>query len=232
MLALRRIALSGDHSSLLASRSAETPHPHETDAVRSTGSLADGDRSGNQVRAARLVRRYYTKTRAGHGDVEEALRFLNHASHILGNPARRAEYDADARRNRRAATRVTTLGGTFQAEIVAAGRDRARRLDLAARASARPARRRPQRRTPELSSQLADIRRTPAGQLERVDTDGGACCVAAWILVSAEGRRCRRWSASHVVDAAGGWRHRRRRFRHRSPAEPFDRGRCRRPRTH
>ena len=43
----------------------------------------------------RLVRRYYTKTRAGDGDVEEALRFLNHASHILGNPERRAEYDAN-----------------------------------------------------------------------------------------------------------------------------------------
>ena len=37
----------------------------------------------SEIKAAlrRLVRRYYTKTRAGHADVEEALRFLNHASH-------------------------------------------------------------------------------------------------------------------------------------------------------
>ena len=47
----------------------------------------------SEIKAAlrRLVRRYYAKTRAGHADVEEALRFLNHASHILGNAARRAE---------------------------------------------------------------------------------------------------------------------------------------------
>ena len=46
----------------------------------------------SEIKAAlrRLVRRYYTKTRAGHTDVEEALRFLNHASHVLGNPQRRA----------------------------------------------------------------------------------------------------------------------------------------------
>ncbi len=39
------------------------------------------------------IRKYYAQTRDGKGNVEEALRFINHASRILGNPALRAEYD-------------------------------------------------------------------------------------------------------------------------------------------
>src|SRR5438445_8173376 len=48
-----------------------------------------------EVRAAlrRLIRKYYAKTRDGQGNVEEALRFINHASRILSDPERRTEYD-------------------------------------------------------------------------------------------------------------------------------------------
>jgi hypothetical protein len=48
-----------------------------------------------EVRAAlrRLIRKYYAKTRDGQGNVEEALRFINHASRILSDPDRRARYD-------------------------------------------------------------------------------------------------------------------------------------------
>ncbi|MFO1280988.1 MAG: DnaJ domain-containing protein [Burkholderiales bacterium] len=47
------------------------------------------------VRAAlrRLIRKYYAKTRDGQGNVEEALRFINHASRILSDRERRARYD-------------------------------------------------------------------------------------------------------------------------------------------
>src|SRR5690242_10810 len=50
-----------------------------------------------EVRAAlrRLIRKYYAKTRDGQGNVEEALRFINHASRILSDPARRSRYDQE-----------------------------------------------------------------------------------------------------------------------------------------
>ena len=53
--------------------------------------------SDEDVRAAlrRLIRKYYAKTRDGHGNVEEALRFINHASRILGDPERRGRYDQE-----------------------------------------------------------------------------------------------------------------------------------------
>jgi hypothetical protein len=53
--------------------------------------------SDEDVRASlrRLIRKYYAKTRDGHGNVEEALRFINHASRILGDPERRAQYDRE-----------------------------------------------------------------------------------------------------------------------------------------
>src|SRR5579862_5182422 len=65
-----------------------------------------------EIKAAlrRLVRRYYAKTRAGHTDVEEALRFLNHASHVLGDPTRRAEYDSELARGIRSESMLTTVG--------------------------------------------------------------------------------------------------------------------------
>jgi hypothetical protein len=53
--------------------------------------------SDEEVRASlrRLIRKYYAKTRDGQGNVEEALRFVNHASRILGDPERRARYDRE-----------------------------------------------------------------------------------------------------------------------------------------
>ena len=51
----------------------------------------------DEVRDAlrRVIRKYYAKTRDGHGNVEEALRFINHASRILSDPERRARYDQE-----------------------------------------------------------------------------------------------------------------------------------------
>jgi hypothetical protein len=51
--------------------------------------------SDEEVRASlrRLIRKYYAKTRDGQGNVEEALRFINHASRILSDPERRVRYD-------------------------------------------------------------------------------------------------------------------------------------------
>lgn len=53
--------------------------------------------SGEDVRAAlrRLIRKYYAGTRDGQGNVEEALRFINHASRILSDPERRERYDQE-----------------------------------------------------------------------------------------------------------------------------------------
>jgi hypothetical protein len=53
--------------------------------------------SDEEVRAAlrRLIRKYYAKTRDGQGNVEEALRFINHASRILGDTDRRQRYDEE-----------------------------------------------------------------------------------------------------------------------------------------
>jgi len=51
--------------------------------------------SDEEVRAAlrRLIRKYYAKTRDGQGNVEEALRFINHASRILSDSERRGRYN-------------------------------------------------------------------------------------------------------------------------------------------
>ncbi len=53
--------------------------------------------SDEDVRAAlrRLIRKYYAKTRDGQGNVEEALRFINHASRILSDSERRVRYDQE-----------------------------------------------------------------------------------------------------------------------------------------
>src|SRR5690348_1444996 len=53
--------------------------------------------SDEEVRAAlrRLIRKYYAKTRDGQGNVEEALRFINHASRILSDPDHRQRYDKE-----------------------------------------------------------------------------------------------------------------------------------------
>src|SRR5260221_14735076 len=53
--------------------------------------------SDEDVRASlrRLIRKYYAKTRDGQGNVEEALRFINHASRILSHPDHRQHYDQE-----------------------------------------------------------------------------------------------------------------------------------------
>jgi hypothetical protein len=53
--------------------------------------------SDEEVRASvrRLIRKYYAKTRDGQGNVEEALRFINHASRILSDPEHRRRYDEE-----------------------------------------------------------------------------------------------------------------------------------------
>jgi DnaJ-like protein/RDD family protein/tetratricopeptide repeat protein len=75
--------------------------------------------SDEEVRAAlrRLIRKYYAKTRDGHGNVEEALRFINHASRILSDPDYRKHYDrelsinADATTEQRIARFVSNVAG-------------------------------------------------------------------------------------------------------------------------
>ena len=122
----------------------------------------------SEIKAAlrRLVRRYYAKTRAGHADVEEALRFLNHASHILGNPARRAEYDAELAENVRTESTLTTIGGSLK-EDEASAPPTVSGSGISITAMGLPRDKPPP--AIELvrgwSAQLADIRRTRAGQL-------------------------------------------------------------------
>src|SRR6185437_5459507 len=57
--------------------------------------------SDEEVRAALrgLIRKYYAKTRDGQGNVEEALRFINHASRILSDSERRERYDEELSRS-------------------------------------------------------------------------------------------------------------------------------------
>jgi len=57
--------------------------------------------SDEEVRAAlrRLIRKYYAKTRDGQGNVEEALRFINHASRILSDHDRRVRYNGELARS-------------------------------------------------------------------------------------------------------------------------------------
>ena len=59
--------------------------------------------SDEEVRAALrgLIRKYYAKTRDGQGNVEEALRFINHASRILSDSERRGRYDQELARSAR-----------------------------------------------------------------------------------------------------------------------------------
>ena len=128
----------------------------------------------------RLVRRYYTKTRSGDADVEEALRFLNHASHILGNPAHRAEYDANLAETARAATAATTISGTFLADFVLPG-DTGPGESISPLELPRDRPTPPPELAPELWSQLADIRRTRAGQLTAL-VSVAALLVVAWIV--------------------------------------------------
>src|SRR6476659_6640818 len=75
-----------------------------------------------EVRAAlrRLIRKYYAKTRDGQGNVEEALRFINHASRILSDPNQRQHYDqelavtTEANTEQRIAHFVSNVAATAQ----------------------------------------------------------------------------------------------------------------------
>ena len=81
-----------------------------------------------EVRAAlrRLIRKYYAKTRDGQGNVEEALRFINHASRILSDPEHRQHYDqelvlsAEANTEQRISRFVSNVAATAEAEGTAA----------------------------------------------------------------------------------------------------------------
>ena len=102
--------------------------------------------SDEEVRAAlrRLIRKYYAKTRDGQGNVEEALRFINHASRILSDPDRRTRYNgelaqSDGKGTRRVAHRaseaVAASGeGTDVAVAINAGDSAAQRAALTAEA--------------------------------------------------------------------------------------------------
>lgn len=76
--------------------------------------------SDEEVREAlrRLIRKYYAKTRDGQGNVEEALRFINHASRILSDPEHRQRYDkelvvtAEANTEQRITHFVSKVAGT------------------------------------------------------------------------------------------------------------------------
>src|SRR2546423_15115064 len=87
--------------------------------------------SDEEVRAAlrRLIRKYYAKTRDGQGNVEEALRFVNLASRILGDAERRRQYDAELSRTHDDAAAASVqlvnqvlLGNDEQSEVGVAGR--------------------------------------------------------------------------------------------------------------
>jgi DnaJ-class molecular chaperone with C-terminal Zn finger domain len=81
-----------------------------------------------EVRAAlrRLIRKYYAKTRDGQGNVEEALRFINHASRILSDPEHRQHYDqelavtAEANTEQRISRFVSNVAATAEQEGTAA----------------------------------------------------------------------------------------------------------------
>src|SRR6202022_1765135 len=84
----------------------------------------------------RLIRKYYAKTRDGQGNVEEALRFINHASRILSDPDHRLHYDkelsvtTEANTEQRIAHFVSnvagTLGGTASGdEVIEIGDEKA-----------------------------------------------------------------------------------------------------------
>ncbi|MGH8799597.1 MAG: J domain-containing protein, partial [Casimicrobiaceae bacterium] len=78
--------------------------------------------SDEEVRAAlrRLIRKYYAKTRDGQGNVEEALRFINHASRILSDPDHRQHYDqelavtGEANTEQRISRFVSNVAGTVE----------------------------------------------------------------------------------------------------------------------
>jgi hypothetical protein len=126
----------------------------------------------SEIKAAlrRLVRRYYAKTRAGHTDVEEALRFLNHASHVLGNSQRRSDYDSELARGIRTDSSLTTVGELSAHEVAAP--TMTTKSDIAISITGLGILPLPDKSPPPdieaipaWSAQIVDLRRTRAGQL-------------------------------------------------------------------
>jgi len=146
----------------------------------------------SEIKAAlrRLVRRYYAKTRAGHTDVEEALRFLNHASHVLGNSQRRADYDSELARGIRSESSLTTVGDLSAHEIAAPEVTTLSQIAPSISSLGKVAREKAPPpeivSVPEWTTQIVDLRRTRAGQL------GGLLAatlilLAVWKLAIPEG---------------------------------------------
>jgi hypothetical protein len=124
-----------------------------------------------EVRAAlrRLIRKYYAKTRDGQGNVEEALRFINHASRILSDPEHRQHYDqelavtAEANTEQRISRFVSNVAGTVE-EGTAAHDDVIEAADEKLLTSPALA---PEKNLhhPGLTERVASFGRSPLGQL-------------------------------------------------------------------
>jgi hypothetical protein len=127
--------------------------------------------SDEEVRAAlrRLIRKYYAKTRDGQGNVEEALRFINHASRILSDPDYRKHYDReltvsiDATTEERIAHFVSNVAGAGDAgpasqdDVIDIADEQALSIQGAA----------PEKNLhhPGLTERMASFGRTPLGQV-------------------------------------------------------------------
>ncbi|TMH36075.1 MAG: tetratricopeptide repeat protein [Betaproteobacteria bacterium] len=128
--------------------------------------------SDQEVRAAlrRLIRKYYAKTRDGQGNVEEALRFINHASRILSEPGQRRKYDqelaatTDADTEQRIAHFVSNVAATDQHAtaddgVIAVGDDEENELALPDLSSDKNL------HHPGLTERVASFGRSTLGQL-------------------------------------------------------------------
>jgi hypothetical protein len=126
--------------------------------------------SEEEVRAAlrRIIRKYYAKTRDGQGNVEEALRFINHASRILSDPDHRLHYDkelsvtTEATTEQRIAHFVSNVAGTVGDT---ASRDDV--IDIADEKALTLPSESPQKNShhPGLTERVASIGRSTVGQL-------------------------------------------------------------------
>lgn len=142
-----------------------------------------------EVRAAlrRLIRKYYAKTRDGQGNVEEALRFINHASRILSDPDYRKHYDrelsvnADSTTEQRIAHFVTNVaagpeeGPASQDEIIDITDEKA--LTMPADGPEK------NMHHPGLTERVASFGRTPSGQIA-LCTVFGAFIAGAIVFVT------------------------------------------------
>ena len=149
--------------------------------------------SDDEVRAAlrRQIRKYYAKTRDGRGNVEEALRFINHASRILSDPERRATYDHDLAASsgtleERIAHVVSTAvaeapGDSASAGVAATAATSGRARGKGSRAAEPESARKP--RHPGLTERVASLRRSASVEIAFC-TLFGAFIAAAVVLVT------------------------------------------------